>query len=42
MLEVKMAIFECLTLTFDSLSFMCDIVFDTVKAPLVPKYLYKV
>ena len=37
MLEVKMAIYEYLTLTFYSLTLIWEIVFHTVKTPQDPK-----
>jgi hypothetical protein len=42
MLEVKITIFEYLTLTFDSLTMIWEIMFDTMKNPPVPKYPYQV
>ena len=41
MVEVKMVIFEYLTLTFDLLTLICEIVFHAVKTPWVPKYPYQ-
>jgi hypothetical protein len=41
MIEVKMVIFEYLTLTFDPLTLMWESVFHAVKIPWVPKYPYQ-
>ena len=42
MLEVKMVICEYLSLTFDPLTLICVVVFDTVKTPRVHKYPYQI